>query len=461
MSDPSDYPGPFDTLIEEELDRSLMQEEEEEKLIASFQQKEEFILEASLTPKFTPHFYEGYHHVTWYVGNAKQAAFYFMVAFGFSLFAYKGLETGSREVCSYVLKNGGTCFEFCSPLRDNLSSEGSMLTTALEINEFIEKHGEGVKDVAFSVSSLSEVVETAVKFGAEVIRPISHARAIDSNGGLAYIITATLQIIGDTYHTLIERSDNYEGFLPGYKTIAKHPGLNIYQDATFFELLPPVKLKMIDHCVQNQNWNELNKSCEMYKRTLGFERFWSVDDGQISTQFSALNSIVMASPGELIKMPINEPAKGICKSQIEEFLDFYSGPGVQHIAIRTDNIIDTVSAMKDRGVEFINVPIAYYDNLKTRMEKADFKMEEQFEEIQKLGILVDFDESGYLLQLFTKPLVTRPTIFVEIIQRRNHNGFGAGNFKALFETLENLQKERGNLTYSDTGLETGSDRFFD
>ncbi|KAI7164442.1 4-hydroxyphenylpyruvate, partial [Hortaea werneckii] len=210
-------------------------------------------------------------------------------------------------------------------------------------------------------------------------------------------------------------------------------------------ILPNINLEAIDHCVGNQDWQEMDAACDFYERCLGFHRFWSVDDKDICTDFSALKSVVMSSPNDVVKMPINEPAVGKKKSQIEEYVDFYNGPGVQHIALRTPDILTTVSNMKARGVEFISVPETYYTEIRERLRKTGMKLNESFETIQNLNILIDFDEGGYLLQLFTKPLMDRPTVFIEVIQRNNFDGFGAGNFKSLFEAIEREQAARGNL----------------
>ncbi|KAI7180616.1 4-hydroxyphenylpyruvate, partial [Hortaea werneckii] len=210
-------------------------------------------------------------------------------------------------------------------------------------------------------------------------------------------------------------------------------------------ILPNINLEAIDHCVGNQDWQEMDAACDFYERCLGFHRFWSVDDKDICTDFSALKSVVMSSPNDVVKMPINEPAVGKKKSQIEEYVDFYNGPGVQHIALRTPDILTTVNNMKARGVEFISVPETYYTDIKERLRKTGMKLNESFETIQNLNILIDFDEGGYLLQLFTKPLMDRPTVFIEVIQRNNFDGFGAGNFKSLFEAIEREQAARGNL----------------
>ncbi|KAL2213791.1 4-hydroxyphenylpyruvate dioxygenase [Sarocladium strictum] len=384
--------------------------------------------------------FTGYDHITWYVGNAKQAASYYTTLFGFHTLAYRGLETGSRYFASYVVANAGVRFVFTSPLRSEknlpedepISAEDRKLLK--EIHEHLEKHGDAVKDVAFEVDNVEGVYHKAVAEGAVSVqapRPLKDAE----HGS---VTTAVINTYGDTTHTLISRG-SYNGiFLPGFRAP---------KASTSVIAVPDVPLERIDHCVGNQDWHEMVSACAFYEQCLSFHRFWSVDDSQISTEFSALNSIVMASPNNLVKMPINEPAPGKKKSQIEEYVTFNSGAGVQHIALLTKDIITSVSALRARGVEFINVPTSYYDTMRSRMktEKRNWELQEDFDTIQRLNILIDYDEGGYLLQLFTKPLMDRPTVFIEIIQRNEFEGFGAGNFKSLFEAIEREQAERGNL----------------
>jgi len=268
--------------------------------------------------------------------------------------------------------------------------------------------------------------------------PISPPHDISDAHGTVRL--ATIRTYGDTTHTLIQKTPGaYSGiFLPGYR--AEPTALD-----SLSKFLPSVRLEAIDHCVGNQDWDEMENACEYYEKVLGFHRFWSVDDKDICTEYSALKSIVMASPNEVVKMPINEPAKGKKQSQIEEYVDFYGGPGVQHIALRTDDIVSAITNLKARGVEFIKVPSTYYDSMKMRLKKSGLTLNEDFEVLKGLDILIDFDEGGYLLQLFTKHLMDRPTVFIEIIQRNNFDGFGAGNFKSLFEAIEREQDARGNL----------------
>ncbi|KAH7117738.1 Glyoxalase/Bleomycin resistance protein/Dihydroxybiphenyl dioxygenase [Dendryphion nanum] len=380
--------------------------------------------------------YRGYHHVHWYVGNAKQAAAFYVSRMGFERVAYRGLETKSRAVASHVVRNGNVTFVLTSPLRcleqvNMFDEEEANLLK--EIHAHQERHGDAVKDVAFEVDNLDAIYSAAVAGGGISIR--APHEVSDSNGSVRL---ATIRTYGDTTHTLIEKK-NYSGiFLPGYRaeTSTKDP---------LSKFLPQINLEAIDHCVGNQDWDEMENACDYYQNVLGFHRFWSVDDKDICTEYSALKSIVMSSPNSLVKMPINEPAHGIRTSQIEEYISFYGGPGVQHIALRTHDIISAITALKARGVEFIKVPETYYTAMALRLKKAGMKLNEDFEKLKELDILIDFDEGGYLLQLFTKHLMDRPTVFVEIIQRENFEGFGAGNFKSLFEAIEREQELRGNL----------------
>ncbi|USP80790.1 4-hydroxyphenylpyruvate dioxygenase [Curvularia clavata] len=380
--------------------------------------------------------YRGYHHVHWYVGNAKQAAAFYVARMGFERVAYCGLETGSRAIASHVVRNGDITFVLTSPLRcleqgSRFSPEDEQLLK--EIHAHQERHGDAVKDVAFEVDNVDAIYSAAVAAGAVSIKE-PHTES-DSNGSVRL---ATIRTYGDTTHTLIQKQ-GYNGiFLPGYRA---EP--NSRDPLSSF--LPSIHLSAIDHCVGNQDWDEMENACDYYEKVLGFHRFWSVDDKDICTEYSALKSIVMSSPNDVVKMPINEPAKGKKQSQIEEYVDFYGGPGVQHIALRTTDIISAITNLKARGVEFIKVPETYYESMRMRLKKAGLTLNEDFEVLKSLDILIDFDEGGYLLQLFTKHLMDRPTVFIEIIQRNNFDGFGAGNFKSLFEAIEREQELRGNL----------------
>ncbi|KAI8671004.1 4-hydroxyphenylpyruvate dioxygenase [Fusarium keratoplasticum] len=386
-------------------------------------------------PNFT-----GYDHITWWVGNAKQAASYYTSLFGFKTIAYKGLETGSRYFASYVVANNDVRFVFTSPLRseahfpDDEPISKSDRKLLKEMYAHLERHGDAVKDVAFEVDNVEGVYYKAVEEGAIAVQDPLVTK--DKEHGS--VSTAVICTYGDTTHTLISRQ-NYTGpFLPGFRAVNKK---------TASVSMPDVPLARIDHCVGNQSWNEMVSACAFYEQCLSFHRFWSVDDSQICTEFSALSSIVMASPNNVVKMPINEPAPGKKKSQIEEYVIFNSGPGVQHIALLTPDIITSVSALRARGVEFIDVPSTYYTAMRQRLktERRNWELKEEFETLERLNILIDYDEGGYLLQLFTKPLMDRPTVFIEIIQRNDFDGFGAGNFKSLFEAIEREQAERGNL----------------
>ncbi|KAK5010991.1 hypothetical protein LTR28_006464 [Elasticomyces elasticus] len=382
--------------------------------------------------------YRGYDHVTWYVGNAKQAASFYVARMGFKPIAYKGLETGSRFIASHVVQNGGVRFVFTSPIRSS-SRQTSRLAPPEEqkildsIHDHLDKHGDAVKDVSFEVDSVRAVYDTAIRNGAESVFP----PAIESDATDGDVLKATIKTYGDTTHTFIERLTYTGAFLPGYRAVTRVDPLTLD--------LPPVPLEAIDHCVGNQNWQGMDAACAFYERCLGFHRFWSADDRAICTDFSALRSVVMASPNRAVKLPINEPAAGRRRSQIAEYVDFYNGPGVQHVALRTRDIVAAVAGLRARGLDFIAVPDAYYAAMRPRLESAGVALQEDFDTLRRLNILVDFDEAGYLLQLFTKPLLDRPTVFVEIIQRNNFDGFGAGNFKSLFEAIEREQDERGNL----------------
>lgn len=375
----------------------------------------------------------GYDHVTWYVSNAKQTAYYYCANFGFKPVAYRGLETGSRDISSHVIRKGQITFLFISALREKASlPENRDLVD--EIHQHVSKHGDAVKDVAFSVDNAAMVYYAATKRG---IQGITNPKVVSDTHGEVTI--ATVKATGDTTHTLVERHKYAEHlFLPGYAAVEA-------KDSALDSIVGDTYIYRIDHCVSNQGWNEMEQACEYYEKALGFHKFWSVDDKQIFTEYSALRSTVMASSSDLIKMPVNEPAEGKKRSQIEEFIEFNSGPGIQHIALLTDNIIGSISNMNKRGVEFIQIPSSYYDVLRQRLSTSAVQIKEDLETLQSLNILVDFDDNGYLLQLFTKPLNDRPTLFIEIIQRENFDGFGAGNFKSLFESIERDQLLRNTL----------------
>lgn len=360
----------------------------------------------------------GTDYVEFYVGNAKQAAHFYKTAFGFQSLAYAGLETGVKDRASYVLK------------QDKIRL---VLTTALTsdspIGEHVKKHGDGVKVVALWVEDARTAYEETTQRGAKSFLEPTVEK--DEHGE---IVKAGIYTYGETVHMFIERK-NYNGtFLPGYREWKSD-----YNPA-------PTGLKFIDHMVGNVGWGEMNTWVKWYEDVMGFVNFLSFDDKQIHTEYSALMSKVMSNGNGRIKFPINEPAKGKKRSQIEEYLDFYEGPGVQHIAVATDDILKTVADLRSRGIEFLSTPPqSYYDAIPERLGEHMKIMKEDIGELAKLGIMIDADEEGYLLQIFTKPVEDRPTLFFEIIQRMGARGFGAGNFKALFESIEREQEARGTL----------------
>lgn len=364
-----------------------------------------------------------FDHLTFLVGNAKQAADWYCTRFGFKHFLYQGLETGERNVVSHVIKQNNLVFVFKSALNPHNKEFGDLLSL----------HGDHVKDVSFTVNDLDHIVERAKQFGAKVVRDVWEES--DESGSVRM---ATLQTYGDVTHTLIERA-NYKGaFLPGYKP-------NISSTDPLEELLPITDLLYVDHVVGNQPDDQMVPATQWYENALQFHRFWSVDDSMIHTKYSSLRSIVVTNFEETIKMPINEPASGMRKSQIQEYVDYNGGAGVQHVALRTNDVIASVQNLKKRGVEFLKAPTTYYENLREQLKTSKVKINEDLDVLQSLNILIDYDDNGYLLQIFTRPVQDRPTLFIEIIQRNNHNGFGAGNFKSLFEAIEAEQAQRGNL----------------
>lgn len=355
----------------------------------------------------------GTDYVELYVGNAKQSAHYYKTALGFQDLAYAGLETGSRDRVSYVLQQGKIRLVLTTPFDADS-----------EISHHIRKHGDGVKVIALWVDDAYDAFEQTVKRGA---KPYLQPETITDKDG--EIKRSGIHTYGDTVHIFIERK-NYKGlFLPGYEALKT-------------EYNPiPTGLKYIDHMVGNVELGAMNKWSDFYANTMGFANLVTFDDKDISTEYTALMSKVMTNGNGYIKFPINEPAKGKKKSQVEEYLDFYNGPGCQHIAVATDDIVFTISEMRKRGVEFLYVPGTYYDTVKQRVGI----IEEDLDELKKWGIMVDRDEEGYLLQIFTKPVEDRPTLFFEIIQRKGAKSFGKGNFQALFESIEAEQARRGTL----------------
>lgn len=355
----------------------------------------------------------GTDFVELYVGNAKQAAYYYQTAWGFQPIAYAGLETGKKDTTSYVLQQGKIRLVLTSPM-----SKGG------DINRHIDEHGDGVKFVSLWVDDATKSFEETVKRGA---KPYAEPNTIEDEHGKAVI--SGIHTYGETIHLFIERNEYSGPFLPGYKAWEKN------------YTTEGVGLKYIDHMVGNVGWNEMNKWVNFYAEVMGFAQLLSFDDKDISTEYTALMSKVMSNGNGRIKFPINEPAEGKKKSQIEEYIDFYNGAGVQHIAVATDNIIETVTELQRRGVEFLNIPETYYDTVLDRVGEID----EDLAPLKELGILIDSDDEGYLLQIFTKPVLDRPTMFFEIIQRKGAQSFGKGNFKALFEAIEREQNLRGTL----------------
>ena len=356
---------------------------------------------------------KGTDHVEYYVGNARQAAYFYRAAFGMSLVAYAGPETGQRDRASYVLQQGKVRFVFTTALRQDS-----------EIARHVDKHGDGVKAIALWVDDARKSWEETTKRGARSVQEPKEFSDADGR-----VVTSSIAAYGDTIHTFVERKDYHGTFFPGYRTIAED------------KVTRPVGLLHIDHMVGNVGWNSMNKWVDFYRDVMGFGLYQHFDDNDISTEYSALMSKVMANGNGYVKFPINEPAEGRRKSQIEEYLDFYDGPGVQHIALATNDILSTVAKMKEQGVEFLTVPHTYYTELENRIGKID----EPIQHLEQLGILVDRDDEGYMLQIFTRPVEDRPTVFYEIIQRKGSRSFGKGNFKALFEAIEREQALRGNL----------------
>ena len=360
----------------------------------------------------------GTDYVEFYVGNSKQAAYFYKTAFGFQSHAYRGLETGSKDTVSYVLTQDKIKLVFTTPLNSKSP-----------INNHIVKHGDGVKVIALWVEDARKAFEETTSRGAKpYMEPTVES---DAHGE---VVRSGIYTYGETVHLFVERK-HYSGvFLPGFQKWE-----SVYNP-------PAAGLKYIDHMVGNVGWNQMDVWVKWYEEVMGFENFLSFDDKQIHTEYSALMSKVMSNGNGRIKFPINEPAKAAKRSQIEEYLDFYEGAGVQHIAVATDDIIKTVSQLKANGVEFLSTPPeAYYQSVPERLEEFSHELREDIEKLKGLGIMIDADEEGYLLQIFTKPIEDRPTLFFEIIQRMGARGFGAGNFKALFESIEREQAKRGTL----------------
>jgi 4-hydroxyphenylpyruvate dioxygenase len=357
---------------------------------------------------------EGTDYVEFYVGNAKQAAHYYMTAFGFQALAYAGPETGVKDRASYAVRQHKLTFVLTTPTRPNNP-----------IADHIYKHGDGVKAITLRVNDAASAWKETTQRGA---KSYMEPTALKDDGG--EVVMSGIHIYGDTVHLFIERK-NYSGiFMPGYRAW-NNPH---FQPAD-------TGLQYVDHCVGNVGWNQMNPWVKFYEDVMGFKNILTFDDEDISTEYSALMSKVMSSGNGFVKFPINEPAEGKKKSQVEEYLEFYNGEGVQHVALATKDIVATVKELMSRGVEFLKVPTTYYDDLLDRVGHID----EDLAPLKELGILVDRDNEGYLLQLFSKPVEDRPTLFFEIIQRKGAKSFGKGNFKALFEAIEREQEARGNL----------------
>jgi 4-hydroxyphenylpyruvate dioxygenase len=357
---------------------------------------------------------QGTDYVEFYVGNAKQAAHYYMSAFGFQALAYAGPETGQRDRASYVVRQNKLTFVLTTSLR-----------AGNEIADHIYKHGDGVKCLALRVDDATDAWEqTTRRGGKSYMEPL---RLKDETGE---VVMSGIHTYGDTVHLFIERN-NYTGpFMPGYRAW-NNPQFQTADTGLLY----------VDHCVGNVGWNQMNNWVKFYEDVMGFRNILTFDDEDISTEYSALMSKVMSNGNGFVKFPINEPAEGKKKSQVEEYLEFFDGEGVQHVALATSDIVKTVKDLMSRGVEFLKVPSTYYDDLIERVGKID----EDLGPLKELGILVDRDNEGYLLQLFSKPVQDRPTLFFEIIQRKGAKSFGKGNFKALFEAIEREQEARGNL----------------
>jgi 4-hydroxyphenylpyruvate dioxygenase len=356
---------------------------------------------------------KGTDHIEFYVGNARQAAYFYRAAFGMSLVAYAGPETGQRDRASYVVQQGKIRFVLTTPLRS-----GNFLA------EHIVRHGDGVRSIALWVDDARSAWRETTRRGAA---SMAEPHVLRDEHGQA--VVSSIRAYGDTIHTFVERSAYNGPFLPGFRAVPSDP------------VARPVGLLHVDHMVGNVGWNQMNAWVKFYSHVMGFRLYQHFDDQDISTDYSALMSKVMANGNGYVKFPINEPAEGKKKSQIEEYLDFYAGPGVQHIALATNDILHTVSRLRSQGIEFLRVPHTYYTELEGRVGKID----EPLRELEDLGVLVDRDDEGYMLQIFTRPVEDRPTLFFEIIQRKGSRSFGKGNFKALFEAIEREQQARGNL----------------
>src|SRR5436309_1309146 len=356
---------------------------------------------------------EGTDHIEFYVGNAKQAAHFYQNALGFQPVAYSGPETGVRDRASYVVRQNKITFLLTTPIRAKHT-----------IADHILEHGDGVKSISLKVKDATSAwKETTKRGGKSYMEPKS---LTDEHGK---IVLSGIYTYGEVVHVFVERDDYTGPFMPTF--VKWEPSFRAAETG----------LQHVDHCVGNVGWNQMNPWVKFYEDVMGFRNILTFDDKDISTEYSALMSKVMSNGNGFVKFPINEPAEGKKKSQVEEYLDFYRGPGVQHIAMATDNILETVATLRANGVDFLRVPSSYYDDLEARVGKID----EPISELRELGVLVDRDDEGYMLQLFTRPVEDRPTLFYEVIQRKGSRSFGKGNFKALFEAIEREQERRGNL----------------
>ena len=369
--------------------------------------------------------YLGFHHIEIWVSNAFQAKMFYETHLGFKSIAYAGLETGVKDFSAYVLKGDQAYIIVKSPLYPHDEV----------IAPFIKKHGDAVRDVAFCVENVQNTFEHAKKSGAEVIQPPTYSE--DDKG---QVLIASVLAYGDTVHSFIQ-SDQYQGlFLPGYHPIAPHL-VN-----TFAESLPPVPMGRIDHVVANQPQGKMNEVVDFYINSLCFRRFWSVDDKLLQTGTSGLNSIVVSDFDERIKIPVNQPSTRLDgRSQTQEFVDFHGCGGIQHIAICVDNLEKTVRSLRARGCYVLPIPCAYYDELQSVISESDLDLGISVDTMRELDIVVDYDDKGFILQIFTRPVESRPTLFFEFMQRNDHDGFGAGNFNSLFSAIEAQQKLRGTL----------------
>ncbi len=368
--------------------------------------------------------YQGFHHVEMWVCNAYQAALYYSTHMGFKPIAYKGLETGDRQYTSHVLRGGNVTLVLTSPLNPGET----------EINQFLTQHGDAVYDVAFTVENAQATYDYAIAHGA---KSVFAPKVLEDERG--QVTVAKVHAFGSTVHSFVESKDYNGAFLPGYST------QHLLQNS-LLEILPDPQIGRIDHVVANQEVGDLEKVVELYINRLGFHRFWSVDDSLLQTGTSGLKSMVVSDFDETIKIPVNEPSQRFMgRSQTQEFVDFHGAGGIQHVAICVEDLVKTVRVLRKRGCNVLPVPQDYYEDLRDKLDKSKLDLSVSVDVMQELDIVIDFDDKGYILQIFTRPLQARPTLFFEFMQRNNHDGFGAGNFKSLFAAIEAQQKLRGTL----------------